>query len=107
MCNMKTAEYRRATPGAPEKVVGIIGGMGPEATVDLMRRIIANTPALDDIDHIRCIVDNNPKIPSRIKALIEADGESPGPVMAAMGKSLEAYGVDFLAIPCNTAPSER
>ncbi len=86
-----------------EKVVGILGGMGPEATVDLMERIIRLTPALDDIDHIRCIVDNNPKIPSRIKAIIEGGGESPGPCMADMGKRLAAWGVDFLVIPCNTA----
>jgi len=86
-----------------EKTVGILGGMGPEATVDLMQRIIRLTPASDDIDHIRCIVDNNPKIPSRIKAIIEGDGEDPGPVMADMGRNLEAYGADFLAIACNTA----
>ncbi len=86
-----------------EKIVGIIGGMGPEATVDLMQRIIRLTPATDDKDHIRCIVDNNPKVPSRIKAIIEGDGEDPGPVMADMGRRLEAWGADFLVIPCNTA----
>ena len=86
-----------------EKIVGILGGMGPEATVDLMQRIIRLTPALDDVDHIRCIVDNNPKVPSRIKAIIEGDGEDPGPCMADMGRRLEAWGADFLAIACNTA----
>ncbi len=86
-----------------EKVVGIIGGMGPEATVDLMQRIIRLTPASDDKDHVRCIVDNNPKVPSRIKAIIEGEGEDPGPVMADMARRLEAWGADFLAIPCNTA----
>ena len=86
-----------------EKVVGIIGGMGPEATVDLMQRIIRLTPAADDIDHIRCIVDNNPKVPSRIKAIIEGDGESPAPCLAEMARKLEAWGADFLVIPCNTA----
>lgn len=86
-----------------EKIPGIIGGMGPEATVDLMQRIIANTKAGDDVDHIRCIVDNNPKIPSRIKAILTDNGENPGPAMAAMGKKLEEYGADFLVIPCNTA----
>lgn len=86
-----------------EKIPGIIGGMGPEATVDLMQRIIKNTPALDDIDHIHCIVDNNPKIPSRIKAILEDQGENPGPCMAEMGKKLQEYGADFLVIPCNTA----
>jgi aspartate racemase len=86
-----------------ERIVGILGGMGPEATVDLMQRIIRLTPALDDADHIRCIVDNNPKVPSRIKAIIEGDGEDPGPCMADMGRRLESWGADFLAIACNTA----
>ena len=86
-----------------EKIAGILGGMGPEATVDLMRSIIRLTPALDDMDHIRCIVDNNPKVPSRIKAIIEGTGEDPGPAMADMGKRLEAWGAASLAIACNTA----
>ncbi len=86
-----------------EKIVGIIGGMGPEATVDLMARIIKMTPAADDGDHIRMIVDNNPKIPSRIKALLEGGGENPAPCMQEMGKKLQNYGADFLVIPCNTA----
>lgn len=91
-----------------EKTVGIIGGMGPQATIDLMQRILRLTPApegrdMDDIDHIRCLVDNNPKIPSRIKAIIDKDGEDPGPFIADMAKGLESWGADFLAIPCNTA----
>jgi len=85
------------------KTVGIIGGMGPEATVDLMRRVIDATPASDDADHIRLLVDNNPKVPSRIKALIEGTGENPAPCMAAMARGLEQQGADFLVIPCNTA----
>lgn len=86
-----------------EKIVGIIGGMGPEATVDLMARIIKATPASDDIDHIRLVVDNNPKVPSRIKALIEKTGENPLPCLQNMARKLEDWGVDFLVIPCNTA----
>jgi len=86
-----------------DKVVGVIGGMGPEATVDLMMRVIRATPAQDDIDHIRMVVDNNPKVPSRIKAIIEGTGESPAPCMAQMARNLAASGADFLVIPCNTA----
>jgi aspartate racemase len=86
-----------------EKVVGIIGGMGPEATVDLMVRVIKATHAFDDIDHVRLVVDSNPKVPSRIKALIEKTGESPLPCLQEMARKLAAWGVDFLAIPCNTA----
>ncbi|MDJ0622467.1 MAG: amino acid racemase [Desulfocapsaceae bacterium] len=86
-----------------EKVAGILGGMGPEATVDLMQRIIANTPAIDDIDHIRCLIDNDPKVPSRMQAILGKDGENPGPYLARMAKGLEGWGADFLVIPCNTA----
>jgi len=86
-----------------EKIAGILGGMGPEATVDLMRRVIKNTPAQDDIDHVHCIVDNNPKVPSRIKALVEGSGETPAPVMVEMARRLEKAGADFLCIACNTA----
>jgi len=86
-----------------EKIVGVVGGMGPEATVDFMRRVIRSTPANDDCDHIRMIVDNNPKIPSRIKALIDGIGESPGPVMAEMAVNLASQGAGVIVIPCNTA----
>lgn len=85
-----------------EKIAGILGGMGPEATADLLSRIVSNTPARDDNDHIRCIIDSNAKVPSRIKAILEG-GPSPGPELADMAKRLEAWGADFLAMPCNTA----
>jgi aspartate racemase len=77
--------------------------MGPEATVDLMRRVIAATPAEDDADHVHLIVDQNPKVPSRIKALVEGTGESPAPTLAAMTRRLLAAGADAVAMPCNTA----
>jgi aspartate racemase len=83
--------------------IGIIGGMGPEATVLLMNRIIRATPASDDSDHVPMIVDNNPQVPSRIAYLIEKRGEDPGPVIAAMAKGLETFGAEALAMPCNTA----
>jgi aspartate racemase len=88
---------------AREKIVGVIGGMGPEATVDFLRRIVAGVPARDDADHIHVLVDNNPKIPSRIAALLEGGSEDPAPVLIAMARGLERQGADFLAIPCNTA----
>lgn len=86
-------------------VVGIIGGMGPEATVDLMRRIIAATPADDDQDHIHVIVESNPKIPSRIAHLIDRTGEDPTPELVRIARNLEAAGATLLAMPCNTAHS--
>lgn len=86
-----------------EKIVGVIGGMGPEATADFLHRIIAATPARDDEDHIHVLVDNNPKIPSRLAALVDGGGEDPLPVLIAMARGLEKQGADFLTIPCNTA----
>lgn len=86
-----------------EPVVGVIGGMGPGATVEFMRRVIASTPAEGDRDHVHMIVDNNPKIPSRIEALIAGTGPSPAPAIAEMARRLEHAGADFLVIPCNTA----
>ena len=85
------------------KTVGVLGGMGPEATVDLMRRVIAGTPAQDAADHIRMLVDSNPRVPSRIEALIDRTGESPVPCLVEMARGLERQGADFLVIPCNTA----
>lgn len=89
------------------RTCGILGGMGPEATIDLMRRIVAHTRAADDADHVHCLVDNNPQVPSRIKVLLEGGTVSPGPCMAAMGRGLEAQGADFLCIACNTAHNWR
>jgi aspartate racemase len=89
-------------PRKPVATVGVLGGMGPEATVDFMAKVIALTPAEKDQDHIRMLVDNNPGIPNR-QAAILANGEDPRPVLAAMAAGLQAAGADFLVIPCNTA----
>jgi aspartate racemase len=88
---------------AAHRVVGIIGGMGPEATVDLMRRVIAKTPAQDDQDHIHLIVESNPKIPSRIAHLIEKTGADPTPELIRIALNLQRAGAQALAMPCNTA----
>lgn len=85
------------------RTVGILGGMGPEATVLLMQKIIAATPARDDADHVPLLVDQNPQVPSRIRHLIERTGEDPAPVLSAMAKRLQAAGARALAMPCNTA----
>ena len=82
--------------------IGILGGMGPAATVDIFSKIVKFTPAAQDQDHIRIIIDNNPKIPNRIAAFY-GRGEDPVPAMVASAQSLQAAGADFLIIPCNTA----
>lgn len=85
------------------RTVGILGGMGPEATVLLMQKIIAAVPARDDADHIPLIVDQNSQVPSRIARLIEGTGADPAPVLVAMARRLEGAGAQALAMPCNTA----
>jgi aspartate racemase len=83
--------------------IGILGGMGPEATVLLMQKLIAVVPAKDDADHIPLLVDQNTQVPSRIRRLIEGNGEDPGPVLAGMVRRLQTAGAEGLAMPCNTA----
>ena len=85
------------------KRVGIIGGMGPEATVLLMQKLLRSVHAIDDADHIPLIVDQNPQVPSRIAYLIEGAGADPGPTLAAMAANLERAGALAIAMPCNTA----
>lgn len=85
-----------------ELTVGILGGMGPEATVELFRRILSLTPAGKDQDHLHVLIDSNPKIPDRTRAILN-DGESPLPALSVAAHNLERSGADFIAIPCNTA----
>lgn len=82
--------------------VGILGGMGPEATLELFRQIIALTPARKDQEHLHIVIDSNPLIPDRTAAILE-EGESPLPMMIKGARVLEQAGADFLVIPCNTA----
>ncbi|MEA2021957.1 MAG: amino acid racemase [Candidatus Caldatribacteriota bacterium] len=84
------------------KIIGILGGMGPETTVDLFYRIIKFTPAKKDQEHLRIIIDNNPKIPDRTAAILGV-GEDPVAVLQETAKNLEKAGADFIIIPCNTA----
>ena len=86
----------------PEKIIGILGGMGPEATIDLFYKIIKFTPAEKDQNHLRIIIDNNPKIPDRTAAIL-GKGEDPLPALQETARNLERAGADFIIIPCNTA----
>lgn len=83
--------------------IGVLGGMGPEATIALMQRLQASTPASDDADHIPLLVDMNTQMPSRILHLIEKTGPNPGPTIAEMALRLQTAGAEALIMPCNTA----
>src|SRR5210317_260934 len=84
------------------KVVGILGGMGPMSTVDLMRKVTVMTPVQRERDHLRILVDSRPQIPDRPAALL-GSGESPVPMMQESARMLEKWGAELIAIPCNTA----
>ena len=96
------AETGTGTEGAP-RTVGIIGGMGPAATIALQRLILEAVPASDDADHVPLLVDMNPQVPSRIARLLEGGTEDPEPVLVRMARRLERAGAEALAMPCNTA----
>ena len=84
------------------RIIGILGGMGPEATLDLFRCIIDLTPARRDQDHIRVLIYSNPKIPDRTKAIVAGD-ESPVPQLVDSALLLEKSGAGIIAMPCNAA----
>lgn len=84
------------------KTIGIIGGMGPMATLDLYEWIIALTPAQKDQDHLPILINNSPQTPDRT-GFILGQGEDPRPNLLSSARLLEESGADILAIPCNTA----
>jgi aspartate racemase len=85
-----------------EKIIGILGGMGPQATIDLFTKIVKETKAHRDQDHLRILIDNNPKIPDRTLAL---QGKAPNPLsqLVRSARILENAGAGFIIIPCMTA----
>jgi len=88
-------------PAKPFKV-GMIGGLGPAATVDLYDKITKATPASNDQEHIRVVIEQNPQIPDRTKCLLD-NGTDPTLSLYHCAKRLEKDGCDALIIPCNTA----
>jgi len=85
----------------PEKEVGILGRMGPGAAVNFLNKVIALTPAQRDQDHLRIIIDNNPKIPDRTEAIL-TKAKSLFPILLETAKNLEKANADFIIIPSNT-----
>ena len=83
-------------------VVGVIGGLGPEATLDFFAKVLRATPAERDQDHLHLIINNNPKVPNRNEA-VAGTGPSCGPELAKSARALGRAGADLLVMPCNTA----
>jgi aspartate racemase len=84
------------------KVVGILGGMGPMSTVDLMRKVTEKTPVKNEQEHIRMLVDSRPQIPDRTAAIL-GKGPTPAPMLQESARLLEGWGAELLAVPCNSA----
>lgn len=84
------------------KTIGILGGMGPLATIDLFQKIVFHTPAQTDQEHIRLIIYNNPKIPPRILAAGEINS-SPLPELINSALTLVRAGADFIVMPCHSS----
>ena len=85
-----------------KKTIGIIGGMGPLATVDLFHKMVVHTRASCDQDHLRILIDNDPSIEDRTAALLYG-GADPTPKLIAAARNLQRGGAQLLVIPCNTA----
>lgn len=83
------------------KVLGVLGGMGPAATVAFLARVQALTPAQGDQDHIRIIADINPQVPDRNRAPDAAET-----TLGQMAMRLRDAGAQVLAMPCNTAHAQ-
>ncbi len=84
------------------RTVGVLGGMGPYATLAFFQSLLTLTPAVKDWDHLRIIIDDNPHIPSRTRHLLYGE-TSPVEAMIESCLKLERYPVDMIALPCNSA----
>jgi len=85
-----------------KKVLGILGGMGPYASLEFARKILDLTPAVKEWDHIRTVHDSNIDIPSRTRAILYGEA-SPAPGMIEGINRLADYGADVVVVPCNSA----
>ncbi len=83
-------------------MIGVLGGMGPLATVDFFSKVISETPAQGDADHVPMLIQSDPRIAPRPAAIL-GDGRSPLSELMAGRDRLIAAGATALAMPCNTA----
>lgn len=86
-----------------KKTLGIIGGVGPLATMLIGETVIRRTKASTDQEHIHSIIDNDTNIPDRTAYILDATKPNPVPILQNNAKKLAAYGAGVICIPCNTA----
>ena len=85
------------------KVLGILGGLGPMATVYFYEMLTRHTQAARDQDHIDVIINSRATTPDRTSYILGQSAENPFDIMAADAARLVTFGADVIAIPCNTA----
>lgn len=83
-------------------MIGVLGGMGPLATVDFFSKVLAATPSQGDADHVPLLIQSDPRIAPRPPAILQG-GRSPLPQLLEGRDRLIAAGATALAMPCNTA----
>ena len=89
---------------AGTKKIGIVGGLGPEAGVDLFRKIIQETPAKGDEDHLKVVLDSAPsEVPDRTAFLTGKTKVNPGTAIGKIICRLISADAEVIGIPCNTA----
>lgn len=86
-----------------KQTLGIIGGVGPLATMFIGEMIVRRTKAQKDQEHLHTIIDNDTNIPDRTAFILDNTKENPVPVIIEDAKKLASVGADMIAIPCNTA----
>lgn len=86
-----------------QATIGILGGMGPESTAALYLKIIRLTPIVREQDHLRIIIDSNPKIPDRTEAIRTGSTGDAISALTETARNLERAGAELIGIPCNTA----
>lgn len=86
-----------------KKILGIIGGVGPLATMLLGEMIVSRTSAKSDQEHVNMVITNNSSIPDRTTYILDRSKANPVPVMISDGLKLKSIGAQVIAVPCNTA----
>ncbi|HSO07952.1 MAG TPA: amino acid racemase [Pelomicrobium sp.] len=94
--------YAIAQRPAPDRLLGVLGGMGPLAGAAFMTRLTQLTPATRDQEHIPAVLWSDPRVPDRTAALL-GDGPSPLNHLLYGVERLVQAGATCIAIPCNTA----
>jgi aspartate racemase len=100
-----TAAYATdvSAPLPEHPLVGVLGGVGPMATVYFNQMVLEETLAASDQEHLDLLVYNHATMPDRTAYILHKSPDSPAPVMIKDAKLLERAGCHFLVLPCNTA----